>query len=118
MKNLQLRHDGTYRYRTADIGNVVTVEIYYYKSDNLRRRGISVHVTPQEVRDGCVSTVLLSGYSVFAMQLARKNDKLVAQVASKLDEKVPEIARLFEAGLKAESKALVETLLRAEVVAA
>jgi hypothetical protein len=115
MKHLQLKHDGTYRYRTADIGEVTTLEIYYYKSDNLNGRGISVRVMPQTLSDDCVSTVLMSGYSVFALQMPRKNDKLVAQIAARLDEQAPEIARLFGVDQKAESKALLETLLRAEV---
>lgn len=117
MEHLQLKHDGTYRYRTADIGNVITLEIYYYKADNPNRRGVSVQVRPETIEDGRISTVLLSGFSVFALQMARKNDKLVAGVAAKLDAQAPEIARLFEAGQKSESKALVETLLRAEVAA-
>jgi hypothetical protein len=64
-----------------------------------------------------VSTVLMSGYSAFALQMPRKNDKLVAQIAARLDEHAPEITRLFAAGAQADSKTLVETLLRAEVAA-
>ena len=111
MTNLQLTRDG-YRYRTAPLGEVVTVDIYYYKSDTMSRRGISVNVRPETVEDGCVSTVLMSGYSVFALHLRRKNDKLLAQLAAQLDARVPEIARLFESGDKVASKTLVETLLR------
>lgn len=113
MKNFTRTHDGVYRYRTADAGEVIALEVYYYKSSYVERRGVSVHVMPQTIKDGLMSTVLLSGYTVLAQRTARKSDKAVAGIAARLDAHVPEIARLFETGQKAESQALLKSVLAA-----
>jgi hypothetical protein len=110
MKNLRLKTrggDASYIYTTAETGNLIAVSVYYLKMDNIRRRGMYVQVQPEEHKDGCVSFALFSGFSVLAVQAPRKNDKLLAQVATRVDDIAPQVAEMFQTGKKDEAKALL-----------
>jgi hypothetical protein len=66
MINLQPHKDG-YRYRTGEVGEVVEVEVTYYK--DMRKRGVYVAVRPITLKDGMMSYVLTSGTTKLALEL-------------------------------------------------
>jgi hypothetical protein len=114
MKHLQQRlrsGETSFVYRTAPEGNVIAVEVYYLKTDNLMRRGIYCNVQPQEIKDGCISIVLMSGVRVHCAFLARKNDKMLLAIAAKIDEHAPALAALMADDKPADVKALLHGVL-------
>lgn len=92
MINLQLHKDG-FRYRTGEAGEVIEVEVTYYK--NMRRRGVYVSIRPITLSDGFISYVLTSGTNTLAMELARSTPKKVLLVAQTIDPVAAELAQLF-----------------------
>lgn len=92
MINLQPHKDG-FRYRTGEAGEVIEVEVTYYK--NMRRRGVYVSIRPITLSDGFISYVLTSGTNTLAMELARSTPKKVLLVAQTIDPVAAELAQLF-----------------------
>lgn len=98
-----------FQYRTAESGNAVQVEIRFanagvnYGTRKNEGKGVYVHITPVEVKDGMVSMMLMgdyktSGFKVFVLPMERRNAKKVETVAEMFDAIVPEIAQLFTEG--------------------
>jgi hypothetical protein len=115
MKHLQMKirgGDGAFVYRTGEVGEVIAVEVYYLKTDNLRRRGIYVNVQPQTLSEGRISFVLTSGIRVLAVQTARKSDKVLMQVAARVDEIAPYVAGLVQDGKQAEAQAFLQGMFQ------
>ena len=92
MTNLQ-PHRSDYRYRTGDTGHVIEVEVDYRK--DARQRGIYISIRPIELKDGCMSFVLMSGYTIFLAPLQRASPKVLAQWAEIMDPIVPALAEAF-----------------------
>jgi hypothetical protein len=104
MNNLELQKDGSFKYRSGRIGEVVEIEVDYelgganYMSGGTNRRGVYAYIRPMEITgDGftrfklCGSTQE-SGVKFFIMPLARKSTKKIADVAGFIDPVAAEVA--------------------------
>ncbi len=112
MTNLKAKGD-KYRYRTAEEGKAVEVEVSYskggtnYFSGGTSPRGIYVRITPVTLEHGCVSFKLFSGTGMCLVHLLRKSDKQLLAVAERLDAVVPDAATMFEHNNKESALALL-----------
>lgn len=101
MQHLKPYRDKSYRFLTRPEGEALEVEVYYtkggrnYFQGTLTASGIYVSITPVTLGgDGCMSFNLFSGISAMIRAATRKNDKLLAQVAAEVDQRIPEALAL------------------------
>lgn len=118
--NLKASGKDSFLYRTAEMGDIVEVEIEYSANESLSRRGIWVRVTPMklEQRDGYVSRsfALFSGFTVFVERLQRSKPSALLAKAERLDPQVKAIAAVFILE-QAKAKSLVREIFGIEAPA-
>lgn len=110
MINFTPRRDGyraLFPFVTEKAGKESThlaVEVSYelggmnYFSGQVNRRGVYARIRPITVKDGMESFFLGDGMKVLCVEMKRKSDKRVTEVAEALDAIAPEIAEAYMAG--------------------
>lgn len=95
MTNLKLNND-EYEYKNRATGDTIIVTVCYEK--NTRQRGIYACIRPWVITPDRTRECLVTGHSARVLLVAttRKNDKLMATVAERIDALVPDAAGMFE----------------------
>jgi hypothetical protein len=105
MRNLKL-HNGDFRYRSAEEGELVEIRVYYDPASRKKvygevdPRGIWIGVHPIELHDGVISVRFcegpaISGLKFFVAAGSDDDPRPFVAVAERLDPLVPEVARIW-----------------------
>lgn len=100
MTNLKLKRDGSYEYFSGETGEVVNIDLDYHKDWKVRGIYLRISIVTLEQHDGyrTMSFTLLGdkAVNVLLQQLPRKNDKILAQYAFRLDQMIPELLAAYQ----------------------
>ncbi len=83
-------HQNAFRYRTAEDGDIVQVDIDYWR--DARVRGLYITFAPATITDGLLTVPLSKMKSTMLAACPRVNPKLLASIAQRLDAAAPQLA--------------------------
>lgn len=101
MKNLKLKHNGDWEYRTGETGKIIQFSVHYVKGQNIRNRGLYLDIQPKTIEPDTgtgftgESYMMYSNAFVLAQPLAKKNDRAAAALAEKIDPFVLDLCAWF-----------------------